>query len=84
MMFVERKHSSALGNHLDKRTPTEKVLSSLAAEAAREAITAHRTTAVPLSQGSLYTAPTVPAPVSYNLGESKEFSKLFIPTVLHL
>ena len=72
LSLSERKHSAVINsNHLDKRTSTEKVLTSLATEAAREAISAHRnstggTTLAPSS--SLYN-PTSAAPqISYNLG----------------
>ena len=68
---VERKYPQALGNHIDKKTSTEKVLSTLANEAAREAIGAHRnaTTSSAGTVSSAYSNTTTAAPaISYSLG----------------
>ena len=71
---TERKYVSAFSNHIsDKKTSTEKVLSSLAHEAAKETLATHRTNSATSSpSATMFDSPAstsarMPA-LSYNLG----------------
>lgn len=73
--FLERKYVSAFSNHInDKKTSTEKVLSSLAHEAAKETLAIHRTNSATSSPSAkMFDSPSststrTPA-LSYNLGK---------------
>ncbi|KAK2187789.1 hypothetical protein NP493_154g03011 [Ridgeia piscesae] len=66
----KRKYTQSLSNHTEKRTTTDKVLSSLANEAVRESLGGHRSNSTTPSPANIMfnsTSSSTPA-ISYSLG----------------
>ncbi|XP_064633598.1 inhibitor of growth protein 3-like [Lineus longissimus] len=74
--FKERKHlHAALTNHVDKRSSTDKVLSSLANEAARETLTSHRSAT---SSPSVFTSNAPQSSLGYNVVQNQPSRKVTV------
>ena len=80
-VFSERKYTSSLNNHTEKRTTNDKVLSSLANEAVRESLgSRHSNSTTPSPAGVMFnsTSSSTPA-ISYSLGRTMFLFERILP-----